>query len=118
MHKGTQIKIARITMGLSQQQLADRIHKTRSLVSSIEQTGQVNIHTLEKIGEVLNMDIEALKFTLSDNSSAVYGKKTPKAEQLELEVTFLKKELQTLQELVDTQRDVIAMLKEKISKKG
>jgi transcriptional regulator with XRE-family HTH domain len=56
MHKGLKIKLARISKGLTQEELAEKIDKTRPLVSSIEQSGQGNYYTLKKICEVLELD--------------------------------------------------------------
>jgi transcriptional regulator with XRE-family HTH domain len=55
MHIGLQIKLARIAKGLTQQDLAVRIFKTRPLVSHIEQKGEVNEKTLADIKKVLDM---------------------------------------------------------------
>jgi len=46
MHLGKKIKLARVSKSLTQQELADLIHKTRPLISHIEQTGKVNPYTL------------------------------------------------------------------------
>jgi transcriptional regulator with XRE-family HTH domain len=55
MHIRLQIKLARIAKGLTQQDLAVRIFKTRPLVSHIEQKGEVNEKTLADIKKVLDM---------------------------------------------------------------
>jgi transcriptional regulator with XRE-family HTH domain len=55
MHIGLKIKLARIAKGFTQQDLADKIFKTRPLVSHIEQTGNVNSKTLEEIKKVLDI---------------------------------------------------------------
>jgi transcriptional regulator with XRE-family HTH domain len=50
MHIGLQIKLARIAKGLTQQELAERIFRTRPLISYIEQKGEVNDKTLADTG--------------------------------------------------------------------
>jgi transcriptional regulator with XRE-family HTH domain len=65
MHIGTQIKLARITKHLTQQELADLIFKTRPLISHIEQKGEVNEKTLADIKKVLEMPEENKDFTKS-----------------------------------------------------
>lgn len=118
MHIGKKIKIARITKGITQQELADMVNKTRPLISSIEQTGKVNRHTLEKICSVLGLTVEQL--TGTNEPTVVYGR--TEAEELvivlEGELLQLKKDLQQMQELVDSQREVISLLKEKLERKN
>jgi transcriptional regulator with XRE-family HTH domain len=65
MHIGTQIKLARITKHLTQQELADLIFKTRPLISHIEQKGEGNEKTLADIKKVLEMPEENKDFTKS-----------------------------------------------------
>jgi transcriptional regulator with XRE-family HTH domain len=118
MHIGKRIKMARVSKELTQQELAELIHKTRPLISSIEQTGHANIHTLEKICEVLDLDIEALKQDIYE-PQGTYGRSSGRLEKLEQENVQLKKEIERLQELADSQKERIALLKEKIdNRKG
>lgn len=60
MHLGLRIKVERVAKGMTQQQLADKINKTRPLISHIEQTGKVNHYTLLSICNALNVNIEEL----------------------------------------------------------
>jgi len=116
MHLGTQIKIARISAGLTQQDLADKVHKTRPLISSIEQTGRVNDVTLKKICQVLDLDINELK--TADNiivNQFVSAKQ--RFEDLLRENSNLRLEIASLKDLVDTQKDLIELLKQSIKKK-
>jgi transcriptional regulator with XRE-family HTH domain len=116
MHLGKRIKMARISKELTQQELAELIHKTRPLISSIEQTGHANIHTLEKICEVLELDMEALKQDIYE-PQGTYSRSAGRLEKLELENAQLKKEVESLRELVDSHKETIALLKEKIERK-
>jgi transcriptional regulator with XRE-family HTH domain len=61
MHLGLRIKLVRISKGLKQEELAEKINKTRPLISNIEQTGKANHYTLKKICEVLDLDINDLE---------------------------------------------------------
>ncbi|MES2779163.1 MAG: helix-turn-helix domain-containing protein [Bacteroidota bacterium] len=112
MHLGLRIKIARISKGMTQEELAEKINKTRPLISSIEQTGKANYYTLKKICEVLGLELDEITNQVND-PQAPYGlnKNTKQAEQLKQ----LEKELQQLQLLTQSQADLIAALKEKIA---
>jgi transcriptional regulator with XRE-family HTH domain len=66
MHLGLRIKVARISRKITQAELAERINKTRPLISSIEQTGKVNFYTLKKICDVLGLDIDVLTQSTED----------------------------------------------------
>lgn len=116
MHIGKQIKIARTFRGLTQQDLAEKVHKTRPLISSIEQTGVVNVHTLKKICEVLEIDPDALKAKSYDTTmSALIAKQG--FEELKRENENLRLEIASLKDLISTQKDLIELLKSKHSKK-
>ena len=58
MNLGKKIKMARQFRGLTQDQLAEKIGKTRPLISQIEVNGKVNAYTLQKICDELDLDIE------------------------------------------------------------
>jgi transcriptional regulator with XRE-family HTH domain len=116
MHLGTQIKIARISAGLTQQDLADKVHKTRPLISSIEQTGRVNDVTLKKICQVLDLDINELK-TANNVIVNQFVSAKQRFEELQRENINLKLEIASLKDLVDTQKDLIELLKQSIKKK-
>lgn len=103
----------RIAKGLTQQDLADKIGKARPLVSSIEQTGNVNIHTLKDICKVLDVDIEEITQIGSANDPLFqYSKKAKENEEmLRSENKKLKAENEMLRDLVESQKDLIRMLK-------
>jgi transcriptional regulator with XRE-family HTH domain len=112
MHIGVKIKIARITKGYTQEQLAEKINKTRPLVSHIEQTGKVNAYTLKKICQVLEISQADLENEVSEPNSH-YHKENASAAS---EIRRLKEELATVKDLVNMQKEVIMELKEKILK--
>ncbi|MBP6302103.1 MAG: helix-turn-helix transcriptional regulator [Bacteroidia bacterium] len=115
MHVGKKIKIARITKGYSQEELAELIGKTRPLVSSIEQTGKGSVYTLKKICQVLDVDFDDLES--ETNNNITFHKSSSKIKQLEQEIEQLKKDNTLLGDLVQSQKDLINELKEKVSKK-
>jgi transcriptional regulator with XRE-family HTH domain len=108
MHKGLKIKLARISKGLTQEELAEIIDKTRPLVSSIEQSGQGNYYTLKKICEVLELDIETLENELNEPAKVYKGLN---ANNLQKENNRLEKELHLYQELCESQKENILSLK-------
>ncbi|MFN4973449.1 MAG: helix-turn-helix domain-containing protein [Bacteroidota bacterium] len=111
MHIGLQIKFARMRKRLTQQDLAERINKTRPLISNIEQTGKVNYYTLVKICEVLEVDIDSLHQMVEEPDSyypsADSKNKNQRLQQLE-------RQIEQLNMLVDSQKDLIVALKEKV----
>lgn len=115
LHAGKKIKIARVAKGYSQEELAELIGKTRPLVSSIEQTGSGSIHTLRKICQVLEIDMEALENEAMEPVSFYKG--GTRVNQLENEIDQLKKDNALLRDLVQSQKDLITELKEKMGTK-
>lgn len=104
-HIGLQIKKIRLFKGLNQDELADKIFKTRALVSYMEQTGKVSKNTLEDILKV---------FTMSEHEFNQFAKtdfKYEEFENLKKENLILKERNSLLEELVITQRDLIYVLK-------
>jgi transcriptional regulator with XRE-family HTH domain len=60
-HIGDKIKRFRGFRGITQEQLAEAIGKTRSLVSYFERTGVINKYTFKEIAEVLRTTTEELE---------------------------------------------------------
>lgn len=92
MHLGKKIKLARMSKGLTQAQLAEKIHKTRPLISHIEQTGKVHHDTVNAICRVLGISFESLNQV--EDPSQVYDMPTREA------FDFLKRENEHLKMLV------------------
>lgn len=112
MHLGLKIKIARIAKGLTQEDLAVQVNKTRPLISHIEQTGKVNIYTLHKICEVLGTTPEDLQADTGSGTSSV----AKNLEHTTYEVNSLKNDLQLLKELVLSHSDVIRAIDQRLSR--
>ncbi len=60
-HIGNKIKRFRGFRGMTQEQLAEAVGKTRSLVSYFERTGVINKYTFKEIAEVLHITTEELE---------------------------------------------------------
>ena len=65
-HIGQRIRLARQSKGWTQEDLAERIFKTRPMISHIERTGSVTFETLEQIAKGLGMDLADLQNVSSD----------------------------------------------------
>ncbi len=110
MDIGKKIKILRAERGLSQQQLADLINKTRTLISHIEVTSKVNFYTLNEIADAL--DVPVSHFTEKDNNN-----KTAEAREnynnLSEKIEKLEHEIELLNEIIANQKEIIKQLKDK-----
>lgn len=113
MHIGKKIKLSRVAKGWTQQDLADKIHKARPLISHIEKTGDVNSETLRKIFDALNISDNSDSDTVLE-MSGVYTKGKPGSiEYYRQEIDRLKQEISLLLQLLDTQKDIIARLRKR-----
>ncbi|MBC7863986.1 MAG: helix-turn-helix transcriptional regulator [Bacteroidia bacterium] len=112
MNLGLNIKLARIAKGWSQQDLAERIHKTRPLISHIELSGKVNTYTLTRICKVLNLDITGFENGFSESVMPFFPESVNPS-LLKLKIEKLEDEIELLKELVATQKEVIAELRKK-----
>lgn len=113
MHLGKKIKLVRIAKGYTQQELGDKVGKTRPLISSIEQTGNVNMYTLMDICKVLDLSAEDLDQvgTSQDAYFPYMGKNKNDLEELKAENKRLKEDVEILKELVDSQKEIIQFLR-------
>lgn len=119
MHIGKKIKLLRTIKNLTQEDLAEKINKTRALVSHIEQTGKVNHYTHTLILKALNIsfadfedfnDKEILKSNIIPSISA------EEVSALKNKMEHYQKENFLLKELIDSQKKIIEVLENK--KKG
>jgi transcriptional regulator with XRE-family HTH domain len=125
MHLGLKIKFARMVKGITQAELAEKINKTRALVSHIEQSGQVNYFTLSAIATALEVNFDDVAPDMINEPTAAYKISRKKKEfsfndlpninsndnkmavadnrikALEEEVAFLKKVMQAQLDTID-----------------
>ncbi len=93
---GQKIKRLRAYRGLTQEDLARSLGKTRSLVSFFERTGNINKYTLQEISQLLNTTPEELENDTIHISPAVSpthsfgGPQEKLITQLQEEISFLK----------------------------
>lgn len=115
MHAGKKIKILRTIRNLSQQQLADRINRTRALVSHIEQSGKVNHYTLLEILKVFKMtEAEFINYHPKEISSPYSGEDLKKeVTELKDQLSRLKKDYENLEEKVELYKKLIQSLEKR-----
>lgn len=120
MHLGKRIKLVRIYKSITQNELADRIGRTRALIAFIEKSGKVNKRTLEDIVKVLGVSQTELD-NFGENAVMVkeelsgYRKKLENSEE---KLKALQAEISILKDLLDTQKKVIALQETQLKKLG
>ena len=117
MHLGLKIKVARTAKGLTQQGLADKINKTRPLISHIEQTGKVNSYTLNKICKALQIDIGTLENMVNERGVTYLSGKDGDSAHYKEEIRRMNDEISLLKELISSQKEIIISLREKLNRK-
>jgi len=113
MNIGKKIKVLRAEKGISQQQLADMINKTRTLISHIEVTSKVNYYTLNEIATSLGVPISY--FTDDFSSNNVVNEKSEDYLTLSEMFKKLERENELLNEIINNQKEIISQLKEKLN---
>jgi transcriptional regulator with XRE-family HTH domain len=106
MHIGRKIRIARAVKGITQEELADKIGKTRPLISQIESTGKVKASTLRQICKILDIDPEDPELVSFLEENEIYTRNTKSSEH-----EALKREVDMLRELVQAQKEIIEHLR-------
>lgn len=108
---GKKIKLLRAIKGLTQDELADKINKTRALVSHIEQTGKVNNYTLNAIIKALGISADDFEKFDGKNSLRPYNTvENEEAHILKERIEHYQKENKALKELIASQKKIIAIL--------
>lgn len=116
MHAGKKIKMLRALKGLTQDELAAKINKTRALVSHIEQTGKINTYTLNAILKALDLKPEELeKFDGKDALKPYRFQEGDEVKLLKERLESYQKENKALKELIQSQKKLIAVLEKKKS---
>lgn len=109
MDIGKKIKVLRAKKGLSQQELADSINKTRTLISHIEVTSKVNFYTLTEIANVLCVPVSY--FTDDDHSEDIVEESIENYSNLSETLKKLEREIELLNEIIANQKEIIKQLK-------
>lgn len=113
MNLGLKIKLARIAAGLTQEELAVKINKTRPLISYIEQTGKAGNDTLMAISRVLNMS----DLITAGESNPGYGVSVNQSaggnEQLHETIKSLETQIELLKGIIESQKQTIKLLEER-----
>ncbi len=117
MHLGKKIRKARINKDITQDQLANKIGRTRALISHIEQTGKVNHYTLAAIAKSLSLTIDDIEF-IDEKQTVTTKKQILENDTLRNEIGNLKKENALLKEFVESQKKLIATLEKNSGKKN
>jgi transcriptional regulator with XRE-family HTH domain len=112
MHIGQKIKLIRKLQGLTQDELADKINKTRPLISTIERTGQGHPYTINAICSALKIKPAQLEaFAEKDIRDYILGKTEPNKKEVEA----LNREVELLRELLEAKQEQIKMLQEELA---
>jgi len=119
MHTGEKVKLLRHLNGMNQEDIAQKIGRTRALISHIEQTGKVHHETLIQIIKLFGITEEEFRNFNGEDIKIGNRKDQQKAEseisELKVHVDRLKKENKILKELVESQKEIINLLKDKNS---
>jgi transcriptional regulator with XRE-family HTH domain len=110
-HLGQKIKRLRAFKGMTQEELAAALGKTRSLVSYFERTGNINTYTLQEITLILGSnpeEIELLENGENHNGHANHngngsnnGALQKLLDQQQAEILFLKETIHYQRQLLD-----------------
>lgn len=114
MQAGKKIKIIRALKGLSQDDLAAKINKTRGLISYIEQTNKVSSHTFSLILKVFDMSAE--EFERFDAKDTLRAYKHPEKDEVNIlkeRLEHYQKENRALKEVIQSQKKLISVLEKK-----
>lgn len=114
-HIGTKVKRVRAYKGMTQEDLAKAIGKTRSLVSHFERSGSINKYTLKEIADALGMDVATLESDGNTIPDFYLGDKEVKINPLDKkgktdnqqEIKRLKEEIAFLKDTIDHQWKLI-----------
>ena len=95
-HLGEKLKKIRVLHGMSQEDLAKAIGKTRSLISHLETSGNINKYTLQEIATALKIETTTIEnfsyenaHVINDTNKTIDYKKD-EIQRLKEEITELK----------------------------
>lgn len=118
MDIGKKIKLARVAKGWTQDDLAEKINKTRGLISQIELTGKANNYTLKELEKVLNISFGDELSEVNDLQANYTVKGESIVQLMQQKSDSQQSEIATLRELVETQKKLIMALEAKGKKKN
>ncbi|MCO6500868.1 MAG: helix-turn-helix domain-containing protein [Vicingus serpentipes] len=113
MDIGKKIKVLRAQKGISQQELADSINKTRTLISHIEVTSKVNYYTLTEIANAI--DVTLAYFTEEPSNNKIVNEEKVEYASLAKKIEKLERENELLNEIIQNQKEIITQLKDKLT---
>src|SRR5678809_240914 len=102
MHIGQKIRLIRKMQNLTQDDLAEKINKTRPLISTIERTGQGHPYTINAICKALKIKSDQLE---SFDEKAIRSFIAGKPEQDQKEVDSLMREIELLEDLLESKQE-------------
>jgi transcriptional regulator with XRE-family HTH domain len=108
-HLGEKLKKIRVLHGMSQEDLAKAIGKTRSLISHLETSGNINKYTLQEIATALKIETTAIENFNYENVN-ILPDHNPKTEYNKDEIQRLKEEITDLKATVKEQWKIIQNL--------
>ena len=108
-HLGEKLKKIRVLHGMSQEDLAKAIGKTRSLISHLETSGNINKYTLQEIAAALEIDTATIENFNYENANVVRDI-DPTREYNKDEIQKLKEEITDLKATIKEQWKVIQNL--------
>jgi len=112
MHIGEKLKMVRNILGMTQDEVAEKINRSRPMIGIIEKTGQGHPLTISAICKVLKVKPEQLEhLEEKDIKDFLTGKSNPEKIQMD----HLQKENNLLTELLRARDEKIRMLEEKIA---
>lgn len=114
MNLGLKIKLARIAAGLTQEELAVKINKTRPLISYIEQTGKAGNDTLMAISRVLNISDLITAGEPNPGYGVSINQLSGGNEQLNETIKSLETQIELLKGIIESQKQTIRLLQDRI----
>ena len=108
-HLGEKLKKIRVLHGMSQEDLAKAIGKTRSLISHLETSGNINKYTLQEIATALKIETTAIENFNYENVN-ILRDQNPNTGYNKDEIQRLKEEITDLKATVKEQWKIIQNL--------
>ena len=113
-HLGKKLKKIRSFKGLTQEQLATKIGKSRPLISFFERTGNINKYTLQEIIQALDINLEVFDEMETDTTMVKGIEIFSKSQSKDFAIISLEKENEFLKATIQAQQKIIEDLVKKI----